>query len=133
MTTGAYLTEEDKRLVEEFLKSVSSAKRDRKRPTPKVEQQMSPEIYVACSIDRKPIPRRQGNKPGKATVRVYRIVEQPTSTSVHSGMFEIEPVMLNNGRQKEVEGFNMDTQPLEWDYYDLRRDKYGRWLLSCCQ
>lgn len=128
-----YLGDDDRALVAEFLHSV--AVRRKNTVAPKVIQALtaSPEIYVARPLQRKPIPARTitpsgDEKPGRAECGIYRLKFNKTVND-----WIIEEVMLPNGRQKILTVYNTDDKPLEWDFYDLRRDKFGRWLASCCQ
>lgn len=129
MTTAYFLSEADRELVLEFLESVRKTKpaTPRRNPNTPVPSK-APEVYVGRPVSRLSIPRRHSAKPGTRQCQVFKMVyDQPTD------QWTLIEVLKPDGSVLVVDVFNVTSQDLEWDFYELTRDKFGRWLSSCCQ
>lgn len=124
--TQHLLNEADKRLIDEFIEIVGNSRINKPKKIHNDKVAPTTAFYVGRTLDRRPIPKRQGNVPGTAWVGLFKFVET-------SGDWQIEPVLYPNGEQVKVKVHNIDKVPLEWDFYDLQRNKYGRWVVTCCQ
>ena len=121
----------DREQVEQFIEEQKNQLINEKGSRTSIITDGSPEVYVIRPFGR--VPPRGTNpdgspRPGRAVVGVWKLVEDPPQ----SDRWKLEPVLYPDQTQKTLTLNNIDPDWLEYDFYDISRDAYGQWIITCC-
>lgn len=121
----------DRDQVDQFIESQRNRLTSEKGPRTSIMDDGSPEVYILRPFGRIP-PRTFWSdgtpRPGRVVVGIWKLTEEPP----RSDDWKLSPVVYPDGTQKTLTLNNIDPDWLEYDFYDISRDAYGQWIITCC-
>lgn len=128
------LNEQDRNTVNAFLESLRVRRVGRPQASAELIVDSSPDVLIIRPlVTSQMIPKRGRHadgtpRPGGLVVGVWKLQESPPK----SNNWSLVPVTYPSGVQRKLTLRNVDNDKLEYDFYDLSRDAFGRWVISCC-